>query len=176
MKSKRPRHVWPAISLVLLILLGHPFRLMAQLASIVGEVSDPSSAAIAGATVHATNSGTGLQWTAKTRAQGASSFELLPPGTYVVEASAAGFTPSRAANIQLVVNATSRVDLRLVLASLRENVQVAAQAPLAETETSEQGLVVSEAMIHDLPLNGRDFLQLAKLAPGVTGATDNVAS
>lgn len=94
----------------------------------------------------------------------------------MVEASADGFSPSHAANIQLLVNATSRVDLRLGLASVKQSVQVAAQAPLVETETSEQGLVIGEATVSDLPLNGRDFIQLAKLAPGVTTATDNVAS
>ena len=176
MISNSPRGFGTAISAALLICLCVPSRLTAQLASIVGEVSDPAGAAVVGAMVHAKNSGTGLEWNVKTRSQGDYSFELLPPGTYVVEASAAGFALSRAANIQLVVNATSRVDLRLVLASVKENVQVAAQPPLVETETSEQGLVVSEAMTHDLPLNGRDFLQLAKLAPGVTTATDNVAS
>jgi hypothetical protein len=171
-----PRGFGTVISAALLICLCGPSRLTAQLASIVGEVSDPAGAAVVGAMVHAKNSSTGLEWSVKTRSQGDFSFELLPPGTYVVEASAANFAPSRAANIRLAVNATSRVDLRLVLESRKESVQVAAQPPLAETETSEQGLVVGEAMTHDLPLNGRDFLQLAKLAPGVTSATDNVAS
>jgi hypothetical protein len=176
MKWTRPRGAWLAISAAFLCLLSHPPRLAAQLASIVGVVSDPSGAAVVGATVHATNSSTGLKWSAQTRAEGDYSFELLPPGAYAVEASASGFSPAHLANIRLDVNATSRVDLRLALASLKESVEVAAQPPLVETETSEQGLVVSEQMTHDLPLNGRDFLQLAKLAPGVTTATDNVAS
>ena len=51
--------------------------------------------------------------------------------------------------------------------TIKENLQVEAQAPLVETETSEQGLVVGGQMIGDLPLNGRDFLRLARLAPGV---------
>ena len=159
------------------ILLAAPARLAAQLAGIVGVVSDPSGAVIKGATVEATNAGTGLKWQAKTREQGEFSFELLPPGTFSVEASAAGFTPARAAGIQVQVNATSRVDLRLAVASLRENVSVGAQSlPLVETETSEQGLVVSGVTVTDLPLNGRDFLRLARLAPGVSGAIDTPAT
>ncbi len=176
MRSNSASGIYRAISFALLIWLHNPSPLAAQLASIVGVVSDPTGAAVVGATVHAKNSSTGLEWQVKTRSQGDYSFELLPPGAYVIGASAAGFALSHAANIQLTVNATSRVDLRLVLESVKENVQVAAQAPLVETETSEEGLVVSEAMVGDLPLNGRDFLQLAKLAPGVTTATDNVAS
>jgi outer membrane receptor protein involved in Fe transport len=176
MRSNKSSGVYRAISLALLIWLHHPAPLAAQRASIVGVVSDPTGAAIVGATVRATNSSTGLKWSAKTRGQGEYSFELLPPGTYVVEASANGFSLAHSANLQVPVNATSRVDLRLDLASVKESVQVASSTPLVETETSEQGLVVSDAMVRSLPLNGRDFLQLAKLAPGVTTATDNVAS
>ena len=172
----RPNGVLPVTSIAFLALLVNPSGLTAQLASIVGEVYDPAGAAVAGATVHAINSSTGLKWSVKTRGQGDYSFELLPPGAYVVEASANGFSSSPEAHIELVVNATSRVDLRLGLESVKESVKVAAQPPRVETETSEQGLVISEEMTHDLPLNGRDFLTLAKLAPGVTTATDNVAS
>ena len=75
-----------------------------------------------------------------------------------------------------VVNATRHIDLRLALPEVKENLRVEAVAPLVETETSEQGLVIGGQMIGDLPLNGRDFLRLAKLAPGVSGATDNPAS
>lgn len=176
MRSNRPPGVYLVMCVAFLIWLNHPSPLAAQLASIVGVVSDPSGAAIAGAAVSATNSGTGLKWSATTRGQGDYSFEYLPPGAYVVEASANGFSLSHPATIQLLVNATSRVDLRLDLASVKQSVQVAAQTPLVETETSEQGLVIGEAMVSGLPLNGRDFIQLAKLAPGVTTATDNVAS
>ena len=109
-------------------------------------------------------------WRVKTREQGDYSFDLLPPGVYVVEASATGLAPARAADIQLLVNATSRIDFRLTLPAIKENLRVEAQAPLVETETSEQGLVVGGQMIADLPFNGRDFLRLARLAPGVSGA------
>ena len=164
------------VFLVFLFSLFFPAPAFSQLAGIVGIVSDPSGAAIIGATIQATNTSTGLAWRVKTRGQGDYSFELLPPGVYVVEASAAAFSPARAADVQLLVNATSRIDFRLTLPAIKENLRVEAQAPLVETETSEQGLVVAGQMIGDLPLNGRDFLRLARLAPGVSGATDNPAS
>jgi len=119
---------------------------------------------------------TGLEWQAKTGPQGDYSLGLLPPGVYAVEATAAGFAPARAAGVQLLVNATRRIDLRLALPEVKENLHVEAVAPLVETETSEEGLVVGGQMIADLPLNGRDFLRLARLAPGVSGATDNPAA
>jgi hypothetical protein len=117
-------------------------------------------------------------WNGKSRPepQGDYSLDLLPPGVYVVEATAAGFSPARAAGVQLAVNATRHIDLRLALPEVKENLRVEAVTPLVETETSEQGLVVGGQMIGDLPLNGRDFLRLARLAPGVSGATDNPAS
>jgi outer membrane receptor protein involved in Fe transport len=176
MKSKRRSRIWKTSSLTLFVLLCEPVRLSAQLAGIVGIVSDPSGAAIAGATVQATNAGSDLHWRVKTRGQGGYSFELLPPGVYVVAASATGFSPARSTGVQLLVNATARMDFRLVLREVKESLRVSAQAPLVETETSEQGLVIGGQTVGDLPLNGRDFLRLARLAPGVSGATDNPAS
>jgi len=160
----------------LLVLVLSPARLAAQLASIVGAVSDPSGSPVGGATVRATNTGTGLEWQVKTSPQGDYSLGLLPPGTYTLEATATGFSPGNATGVELLVNATRHLDLRLALPEVKENLRVEAVAPLVETETSEQGLVIGGQMIGDLPLNGRDFLRLAKLAPGVTGATDNPAS
>ena len=175
MRLNRLRSLLPAIVLVSLI-SAWPARLAAQLAGIVGKVSDPSGASIRGATVRVTNTVTGLEWQAKTSPQGDYSLGLLPPGVYVVEATADGFSPARANGIELAVNSTRHIDLRLALPEVKENLSVEAAAPLVETETSEQGLVIGKRMIGDLPLNGRDFLRLARLAPGVSGATDNPAS
>jgi len=159
-----------------LISIWSPIRLAAQFAGVVGSVSDPSGAPVHNATVRATNRDTGLEWQVVTGTQGDYSFGLLPPGTYVVEAMAAGFSPARVEGVELPINATRHIDLKLALPEVKENLQVQSVAPLIETETSEEGLVVGGQMIGDLPLNGRDFLRLAKLAPGVSGATDNPAS
>ena len=160
----------------MLISIWSPIRLAAQFAGVVGSVSDPSGAPVHNATVRATNRDTGLEWQVVTGTQGDYSFGLLPPGTYVVEAMAAGFSPARVEGVELPINATRHIDLKLALPEVKENLQVQSVAPLIETETSEEGLVVGGQMIGDLPLNGRDFLRLAKLAPGVSGATDNPAS
>src|ERR1700722_3699790 len=104
------------VFLVFLASLFVPVPAFSQLAGIVGIVSDPSGAAIIGATVQATNASTGLEWRVKTREQGDYSFELLPPGVYVVEGSAAGFSPARAGDARLFVHATSRIDFRFTFA------------------------------------------------------------
>jgi hypothetical protein len=166
----------PKLLLLFLIAIYLPLQLAAQRAGIVGSVTDPSGAAVSGATVRATNTNTQLDWQVKTGPQGDYSLELLPPGVYVVEATASNFAPARAEGVQLLVNATRRVDLRLALPQVKENLDVQAVPPLVETETSEQGLVIGGQMTVDLPLNGRDFLRLARLAPGVSGATDNPSS
>ena len=144
----------------------------AQRARIVGTVSDPSGAAVPGALVRATNAETRLSWKTRTDAQGRFVLELLPPGAYAVGAGAGDFSPAEASDVRLEVNATQRVDLELALAARREQVQVSANVRRVENETSELGAVIGEKMIKDLPLNGRDFLQLARLAPGVSPAND----
>jgi hypothetical protein len=176
MTPQRYRTLTLQLLIPLLISICGPTRLAAQLAGISGTVSDPSGALVGGAIVKATNAGTGLNWQAKSGSQGEYSLGLLPPGIYAVEAVAAGFSPARAAGIELAVNATRHVDLRLALPEVTENLKVVAAPPLVETETSEHGLVIGGRMVADLPLNGRDFLRLARLAPGVSGATDTPAA
>ena len=76
----------PRVFLIFLVFLVFALPAFSQLAGIVGIVSDPSGAAIVGATIQATNESTGLAWRVKTREQGDYSFDLLPPGVYLVEA------------------------------------------------------------------------------------------
>lgn len=150
--------------------------LWAQQARIVGTVRDPSGAAVPGASVRATKTDTGLEWQAQTNALGDYSLDLLPPGSYGLEAGASHLSSARADGVRLSVNATQRVDFTLSLTRIQESVQVEVISRWVETETSEQGAVIGEKLIRQLPLNGRDFLQLAKLAPGVTPSLDNSSS
>ncbi len=169
----RPEGVVWRLGLLLMLAAAAP--LAAQRARLVGTLSDPSGAAVAGAVVRAAQLDTGLRWQTATDARGEYSLDLLPPGRYAVEAEAASFAPAKADNVRLAVHATQRVNLRLALAQVPERIEVAAAAPLVETETSEQGAVVRGKLIDSLPLNGRDFLQLARLAPGVLASVDNVS-
>jgi outer membrane receptor protein involved in Fe transport len=146
--------------------------LYAQRARLLGTVQDPTGAAVPGATVRVQNAATGLTWELLTSGTGTYNFDLLPPGTYHLDASAPNLEPAEAREVRLAVNATQRVDLTLALAAFPQKVEARAVAPLVETETSEAGAVIGERLIRRLPLNGRDFLQLATLAPGVSRSLD----
>ncbi len=145
---------------------------LAQRGRLVGTVTDPSGAVVPGAVVRVINLGTGLAWNTASSAQGDYRLELLPPGLYRVEAAASNFAPARADAVRLAVNATQRVDLTLALAEQRQQAEVRSSARLVESDTSELGAVIGEGFLSSLPLNGRDFLQLAQLAPGVMPSVD----
>jgi len=155
-----------------LLVLGLGVGLHAQRARLVGNVHDPSGAAIAGVMVRATNAAMGLTWSTSTGADGGYAFEFLPPGVYHLDASASSFAPAAVRDVRIAVNAAQRVDLTLAVAPLEQTAEARAVAPIVETETSETGAVIGERLIRELPLNGRDFLQLARLAPGVSRSLD----
>lgn len=137
-------------------------------ASISGTITDPSGAVVVGATVTATNVGTGQVETVKTGADGGYTISLLHIGSYSVEASASGFQKALQSGIVLNVNQVARVDLQLNVGPSTEVAQVTGAAPLVATETSSLGTVETQQRIADLPLNGRLFTQLAWLGPGAS--------
>ncbi|MPY89614.1 MAG: TonB-dependent receptor plug domain-containing protein [Luteitalea sp.] len=143
--------------------------------TILGTTTDPSGAVIAGATVTATNVDTGLARSSATGAAGQYAIFLLPIGRYRVRAEAQGFGPQEARNVELSIDQRRRVDFELSVRELTTEVTVAAAVPLVRTDDSSTSQVVSERAITELPLNGRNFLQLARLNAGVnTGDGYNV--
>jgi hypothetical protein len=104
----------------------------------------------------------------------------LKPGTYTVTAEREGFKTAVQTAFKLDINQVVRVDLTLVVGSVHEQVLVTAVEPQVESETSSIGQVIDESRVHQLPINGRNFMQLAYLSPGVnmgpasTGSTGNV--
>ncbi len=94
---------------------------------------------------------------------------LLPPGDYTVSVEAAGFRKLVQSGITLQINQQAQVDLTLQLGQVSETVEVTGQAPLLESESSSLGTVVNQKLVNQLPLNGRNFIQLATLSPGVNG-------
>ncbi len=151
------------------ILLGLlPARAHAQATgTISGVVSDASGAVVPGASVEATNRGTGQVRGATSGSDGFYTLPLLPPGLYDVKASLQGFTTLVRQGIRVNVAETARVNLGLTMGSLTEDVTVVGDAPLVETGNATLGIVIDEKKIVDLPLNGRNFAQLGTLIPGV---------
>jgi hypothetical protein len=135
--------------------------------AIAGSITDSSNAAIVGATVTATNIETNAQRVAKTGAAGEYRFDLLPVGHYSVHAEAPGFAAGEIKDIDLLVGTTSAANLPLKPGSSAETVQVQANNQLVDPEKSDVSVAVTPRQIAELPLNGRDFANLAILAPGV---------
>lgn len=186
MNTDKTIHQIPAVSLHFMLaaalVLCASFTVSAQVDSgkIVGTVKDASGAIIAGATVTVTEVQTNTQKKIETNSAGEYVATELKPGTYTVKAERPGFKTAIQSEFKLDINQVVRVDLSLVVGSVEEQVVVTAAEPLVESETSSIGQVIDESRVHELPLNGRDFIQLAYLSPGVnmgpasTGSTGNV--
>ena len=139
-------------------------------ATLSGTVRDPQGNAIAGASVTVTDSARNLQLETKTSADGAFSFTTLQPGNYAVAVESQGFKKFIKTGIVIAVaDRQSTGDITLEVGQIGDTVEVTADAAqlLVKTESGEQSQVVSGEQVEDLALNGRNFLDLAKLTPGV---------
>ncbi len=165
-----------AMSLAAMACLLFLFFLPAQLAAqidtggITGTVLDPSGAAVPGAKVVLTNVATNVHTTTVSTATGKYSFSALLPGTYTVEASAAGFQKYVVHGVVVHLQQTSAVNVRLKTGNVQESVTVTAAPPLLQTESGQIGQTVNNQAVEDLPLVTRDWGSLAQLSAGVNTA------
>ncbi len=137
-------------------------------AEITGEVRDPQSAVVAGARVSATELQTNLTFVTETSSTGDYTLANLRPGAYRLVAEADGFRRLVREGIELLTGDRIRVDLDLEVGSLSEVLTITAEAVLLRTDAATLGHVVQNRSIVSLPLNGRSFISLVALAPGVT--------
>src|SRR5712691_9759376 len=135
---------------------------------ITGEVTDQSGAIAPNASVTATNTATNGARMTRTNQAGIYSFPALVPGPYQVKVEATGFQSAVRSNIELQVQQTARVDFTLTVGQTSQTVEVSGTALLLTTESATVGTVIEQKSIVELPLNGRDFLQLVALSPNVT--------
>ena len=155
-----------AASVVLLALI--PWSLFGQTTgTILGQVADPSGAAIVGAEVVAQNTGTGLERQTTTNETGFYIFNALPTGPYLVTVASAGFSTYSRSEIEVSVAQNSRVDAEMQVGAVTETVEVAADAVRVDTRETMLGATMDNDRVQNLPLNGRNVLQLATLLPGV---------
>jgi hypothetical protein len=131
-----------------------------------GTIIDKSQAAVAEATVTITNKATGETRTTKANAQGEYRFALLPAGVYNIKINAPSFSTTEARDVELLVGNTSTQNFTLSPGAVTETVEVTAVAPLVDQEKTDVGLTITPEQVQELPLNGRDFGNLAYLAPG----------
>ncbi len=140
---------------------------------ITGLVTDSSGAAVVGATVSVSNKATGAVRRVTTNSEGIYAFPALLPGEYEVKVEQQGFKSALRSNVQLQVQQTARIDITLEIGSVGETVTVTGGATLLATESNSVGTVIENKRIVDLPLNGRNFLQLVATAPNVSFGFQN---
>jgi hypothetical protein len=136
--------------------------------TISGRVLDPQGLGLQGATVHVRSNETGHDQFAKTDSAGAYFVLGLAAGSYAITASKTGFSTDVFRGIELSVNENHSLDIPLSLPSVQSIINVNASAPRLETATSSVGAVILPSQIEDMPLNGRNYLDLLQLVPGVT--------
>ncbi len=176
MLAKYANRTWGLASPVLL-LIALAGAIYAQIGggSIIGAVTDESGAAVANATVKATNVQTNVASSTVTNAQGYYEFPLLGAGKYSIEVTAQGFQPARSQEIELNSGTRPKIDFALKAGVISEAVSVTAAAPLVNATTTDLGVVIDQKKVESLPLNGRNYQQLVGLQAGVVNAPSNPA-
>jgi hypothetical protein len=158
-----------AVSIVLFLLAVSGIDVVAQTTgSIAGIVTDASGGAVAGVTVEARHGDTGLSRTVTTGSDGRFTITALPVGIYDIHAERSGFKPLTRRAVQLTVGEALTVNLMLDVGAVTETVTVSGDSAGVNTRSSELSYLVSAEAIEQLPLNGRNYTDLALLQPGVT--------
>ncbi len=160
---RRVLAVVPAVLFLTVIAVAQESR-----ATLTGRVSDPAGAAVAGAKVSIMSQQTNIATDVVTGDEGNYTVTALLPGRYTVSVEAQGFKRAESDQVELFTASTATFDVSLEVGQIGETVTVNADAPLLEADTASRGQVIENARISELPLVGRNPLNLATLAPGVT--------
>jgi hypothetical protein len=163
------------ILLLALAIFGSGLLYAGTTASISGTVTDASGAAVAGATVTATNVDTGVASTQTTNAQGYYSFQSLPLGKYAIEVQQTGFKTTRQTDIILEVNDARVIDVTLQVGQITEKVEVSINTLHVETSNTQMGEVIEGQQMTAVPLVKRSYTDLLALQPGVTSQTSGLS-
>jgi hypothetical protein len=166
------------IRLVLALLALMTTQLLAQTfrGTILGTVTDPSGAVVAGARVVVHNNGTGLERTIVTSADGSYSVPELPIGTYDVTVTQSGFQTFVTKAVAVDVAAERRVDAALKTGEVSTRIEVSGELlPQVDTTSATLGGTLNAEVITNIPVNGRDYTKLVYLNPGVAGSPDQIS-
>ncbi len=179
---ERSSYCWLHTTLVISIFCiltwcASPVRAQQVTGDIVGTVVDATGGVIPNASVEVKNLGTEEKRTAKSNEQGEFTFNLLQPGQYSVDVDAAGFRSFVQSGIDLTVGERFRVNARLEIGQANEKIVVTTEAAALQTDDSTLQAVVESKAVEELPLNGRNFVQLAQIVPGANeGPSHSAAS
>src|SRR5215831_334104 len=150
----------------LLLTITPALRAQVSTADIVGTITDSTDAVVASAKIAATNLATGLTYQTLSNGRGEYSIPLLPAGHYRIRVEATGFKIWNVADALLDVGDRYRADARMEVGGLEQSIQVQGDAVTLQTESATVGTVVDQTQVKDLPINGRNFIQLAQIVPG----------
>ncbi len=167
-------------NVLLVALLGSVMSLCPRLysqanGSLSGTVADKTGSVISAANVKITSQGTGLTRETKTDGSGHYLVPLLPVALFTIRVEAQGFQITEQRDIRLQVDEQREIDFTLKPASVNQTVEVNATEVAVETTNPTLGQVITSEEVADLPLNGRNFVQLATLTPGTTQSTSPVS-
>ena len=161
------RVMWRASVLIAALAVVEPAVAQVRLAEVAGTVTDDSGGVLPGATVTALHVATGQTRTTTTAEGGAYVLTALTVGEYEIRAELQGFAPVRVTGYKLGIGDSARLDLKLGVASVAETVVVQGEAPLVDPTKSDLTGRIDQVQIKDLPVNGRNWMNFATLAPGV---------
>jgi hypothetical protein len=139
----------------------------APFGSISGYVLDPSQKTVAKVSIRLQDAGKATVRSVEADVSGFYQFRQLPPGVYDLTTTADRFATRTVQSVVVAVGSNARVDIQLTLAGMEQSVVVESRLPRVQTESSDLGAVIDRTRVEGLPLNRRDFLQLALLVPGV---------
>jgi len=154
-----------------LLISGMAYAQVGTSGDLKGTVTDPSGAVVGNATVAATDVAKGAKRTTTTGGDGEYVLSGLPPATYSVSVTRAGFAPEIAKSVVVTIGQTTTVDFKMRISQVSEQVEVTAEPPVVETDRGAEANVVNQQYIQDLPINRRDYLTFTQLAPGVSDST-----
>jgi hypothetical protein len=166
----------PIAFLALLVLFTSAAFAQLTTADILGTVSDPSGAVVPNATVVLTNLGTNEKRTTQSNGSGDYTFTLLPVGHYSISVKATGFESSKTPDLSVEAGDRARNDVHLQTGSENTVVEVSATTPLLQADNATVSSTVTAQAVQDLPLNGRNFVQLVALTPGANEGAGNSLS
>ncbi len=155
-----------AFLLLLGLLTGRGMRAQSPAATLFGSVVDASGAPVAGATLRLLQVHTAIERTSTTQSNGYFVLPLIPPGSYTASASMPGFKTEVVKGLWLSVGEKATLDFVLRVGTVQEEIVVIAERALVETQTAALGAVVDSVEMTTLPLNRREYLELALLSPG----------
>jgi outer membrane receptor protein involved in Fe transport len=151
-------------------------RAQSTTSAVNGTVTDATGAIVIGADILVNNAATGVVYSATSDSLGAYHVTQLPPGTYTMTISKTGFQTQNIQPFKLVVDQQFSQNIVLAVGQTTESISVSSDALLIDTQTSNQGQVIESQQITDMPLNGRDVLQLAQLSAGVVPIVQGMSS